>query len=197
MANKKKQKKLTLSSVFLKENEMSLRYGLDSQTPKNVYVPDTTQNRVITHTEEEPIEECGCGEPQGPHIHRVGAPGGPDLGGGNSMMNPSLDPTAMPHNEPGNAIVLFDVDQDPLQNEGGLRGLEGESEWEDDQEAEEDNDFDIRNYDDEPSSDKHSSDWKPRPRNESKELNKRRESEDMQFEGALKDLMRHTKGKGR
>lgn len=117
------KKLLTLKKVFLKENEVSRLYGLDKNTPKNVYVPDTTQNRVISMNDEEPyrgneevgdgavldeenIEGCGCGEPDGPNLHRVGAPGGPDLS------QPSTAGTVDAGPEHPGMVVLFDTDEE-------------------------------------------------------------------------------------
>lgn len=92
---------------------MSRHYGLDRHTPKNVYVPDMTQNKVIASTAEEPIDEenevcehCGCadtGTPGG--FSRIGAPGGPNLGGSNlDDTGPAVDDGM------GDRVVLFDTD---------------------------------------------------------------------------------------
>lgn len=113
-----KDKPLTLKEVFLNENEMSRLYGLDKDTPKNVYVPNTTPNRVIAMDDEEPYrgepgdgamideEGCGCGESSGPHIHRVGAPGGPNLASG------PAGPGTVDVDHPEGMVVLFDTDED-------------------------------------------------------------------------------------
>ncbi len=176
---------LSLKNVFLAENIMSQHYGLDKDTPRNVYVPDTTQNKVIAHVDEDPMYEdniadvqkqlnqgewekrpgedkyeidwgdfepqgakrppqqrdesvfqdedlhtehgggCGCGEPAGPHLHRVGAPGGPNL---------SNTPPVTTDGDMGTVVddgddprhVLYDTDVDPYE-EGGVFGTGGPS----------------------------------------------------------------------
>lgn len=163
MANKKR---LTLKEVFLGENEISRLYGLDKSTPKGVYVPDTTKNRVIAYTGENPlgemssdeedlagvqhqldtaewempgipsgegeiewgdfepqqrrqdeeVSECGCGEPVGPHIHRVGAPGGPNFAHHGGVDGEVEEPR----------VVLFDV-EDGTYEEGSVYGTGGPS----------------------------------------------------------------------
>lgn len=207
MASKKKKQLPSLKEVFLRENEMSHRYGLDMDTPKGVYVPATTRNKVIAHTAEEPIDEmsdtqqehCGCGETQGPHIHRVGAPGGPDLGG---TMPGGLAPMGG-EADLGASIIMVDDHEDdsPYHNEASPGanpdpeqvvlhdngpGDEEESTGNGYQDPEEDDFYArIAGYYDEPQ-DRDASDWKPRQEGRSleecDELNKRKESEDMQFE---------------
>lgn len=176
---------LSLKNVFLAENIMSQHYGLDKDTPRNVYVPDTTQNKVIVHAAEDPMYEdnlsdvqkqlnqgeweepsegeheidwgdfdpssnkprqsppsqqrdesvfqdedlhtehggCGCGEPAGPHLHRVGAPGGPNLGN-TPPVTTDGDMGAVGDGEPRH--VLYDTDVDPYE-EGGVFGTGGPS----------------------------------------------------------------------
>jgi hypothetical protein len=58
--------------------------------------------------EEKPVHECGCGEPEGPHIHRVGAPGGPDL--------------SQPDDHDHNGTLLFDKEMEEGASPFGTGG---------------------------------------------------------------------------
>ncbi len=192
--------KLSLKEIFLKENEMSTRYGLDMDTPKGVYVHDTTQNKVIAHTDEEPIDEadmqqeCGCGAPSGPHLHRVGAPGGPNLDGDGGFDHGIVDGGLGPAGGEADlgASIIMVGNRDPYHNEAGGPGSNPDPEQEvllghdpqDEYAGEEEHYRDVAGYHD---SDRgYNNDWKPRPGSleECDELDKRKESEDMQFDKA-------------
>lgn len=195
---------------------MSAYYGLDKNTPKNVYVPDTTQNRIIAYTAEEPMNEdeteferrgqpepipavqreldkgdwelglpqnievdmgefgdngeavdehCGCEEPSGPSIHRVGAPGGPDLKNSPATsMGPAVDDVD------GNRVVLFDVEDEPYPSEATMVGSTGGLSKESSNDNDDDDDYD--DHDEERAAaaeeehagrfEKYGSSWKPR-----------------------------------
>jgi len=171
-ANKNKKQIPSLKEVFLRENEMSHRYGLDMDTPKGVYVPDTTRNKVIASTAEEPIdedlEECGCEDMEDPGgiIAKAGAPGGPNLDRHNHVdadgdiyhMGPSV-----PDMDHGGHVVLFDMDDDPFESsvyEGGLGGSKTEDDYPDPDP--DDHDFMDDHGDAEEFHDKYANDWKPR-----------------------------------